>query len=67
MRAVHCDSFVEEGLGLLDVSYGEHSGDEGFTWFGPLERNTLRPRENVSYIAVCYSNIGLALGALDSV
>jgi hypothetical protein len=41
---------------------GEHGGDERFTWFGPLERNTLRPRENESCIVACCSSVGLALG-----
>jgi hypothetical protein len=50
---------------MLDM--GEHGGDEGFTWFGPSERNTRRPRENKSYIAVCCSSIGLALGVLGLV
>jgi hypothetical protein len=40
----------------------KYGGDEGFTWFRPPERNTLRPRENESYITVCCSSVGLALG-----
>jgi hypothetical protein len=43
---------------------GEHGGDEGFMWFRLPERNTLRPQENESCIAVCCSSIGLALGCL---
>jgi hypothetical protein len=44
------------------LTIGEHGGDERFTWFGSSERNTLRPRENESCIAVCCSSVGLALG-----
>jgi hypothetical protein len=46
------------------LAMGLHDGDEGFTWFGPPERNTLRPRENGSCIIVCSSSVGLALGYL---
>jgi hypothetical protein len=41
------------------LAMGGHGGDEGFTWFVSLERNTLRPRENESCVAVCYLSIGL--------
>jgi hypothetical protein len=46
------------------LAMGKHDGDEGFTWFEPPERNILRPQENESYITVCCSSIGLALGCL---
>jgi hypothetical protein len=42
----------------------EHGGDEGFTLFGPLKRNTLCPRENGSCITVCSSSAGLTLDCL---
>jgi hypothetical protein len=48
------------------LAKGEHGGDEGFMWFRPSERNTLRPWENGSSIAMCYSSVGLALGCLGS-
>jgi hypothetical protein len=44
------------------LAMGEHDGDKRFTWFGPPECNTLYPWENESYIAVCCSSVGLALG-----
>jgi hypothetical protein len=44
------------------LAMGEHGGDERFMWFGPLEHNTIRPRENESYIVMCCSSVGLALG-----
>jgi hypothetical protein len=43
------------------LAMGEHGGDERFMWFGPPKRNTIRPRENESYIDVCYSSVGLVL------
>jgi hypothetical protein len=49
------------------LAMGEHGGDKGFTWFRLPERNTLRPRENESCIAVCCSSIGLALVVFGSV
>jgi hypothetical protein len=39
-----CDSFVGGGFGLLVASYERIQWTRGFTWFGPPERNTLRPR-----------------------
>jgi hypothetical protein len=60
-RVAHCGSFVGGGLGLSDVSYRGTRWRRGFTWFGPSERNTLRLRENGSYIAVCCSSVGIAL------
>jgi hypothetical protein len=49
------------------LTMGEHGGNEGFTWFGPAERNILCPRENGGYIALCCSSVSLALGVLGSV
>jgi hypothetical protein len=34
-RAAHCGSFVGEGLGASNVSYGGTWWRRGFTWFGP--------------------------------
>jgi hypothetical protein len=48
------------------LAMGEHGGDRRFTWFRPLECNTLRPRENENCIVVCCSSTGLALGCLES-
>jgi hypothetical protein len=45
-RAARCSLFVGEGLVLLGVSYRGTQWRRGFTWFGPTERNTLRPQEN---------------------
>jgi hypothetical protein len=50
-----------KALDAQDVSYEGTRWTRGFTWFGPLQRNTLRPRKNGSCIAVCYSSVGLAL------
>jgi hypothetical protein len=44
--AGRCGSFVGGGCRLLVTSYGWTWWIRRFTWFGPLERNTLRPREN---------------------
>jgi hypothetical protein len=35
-------------------------------WFGPPERNTLRPRENGSYIAQGLTFFSVALSGLES-
>jgi hypothetical protein len=35
-----------------------------FMWFGPPERNTLRPRREYCCIAVSYSSLPLSLGGL---
>jgi hypothetical protein len=44
------------------VSYEETWRTQGFTWFGPLERNTVHPRQKESCcITVCYSSLGLNL------
>jgi hypothetical protein len=51
-RAARCGSFVREGLGVSDVSYGGTRWRRGFTWFGPPERNTLHPQEILCCIAV---------------
>jgi hypothetical protein len=44
--AARCGSFVGGGFGLLVARYGWTQWTRRFTWFGPPERNTLRPREN---------------------
>jgi hypothetical protein len=44
--AVRCDFFVRGGCGLLVASYGWIRWTRMFTWFGPLEHNTIHPREN---------------------
>jgi hypothetical protein len=51
-RAVHCGLFVGEGLDVSDIRYGGIWWRQGFTWFGPSGRNTLRPREILCCIAV---------------
>jgi hypothetical protein len=61
MRATRNGSFVREGLGHSNVSYGGTRWRRMFTLFRPSEHNTLRPQENGSCITVCYSSIGLAL------
>jgi hypothetical protein len=38
-----CGSFVRGGFGLLVASYEGIRWTQRFTWFGPPERNTLRP------------------------
>jgi hypothetical protein len=45
-RAARYGSFIGEGFGLLVLGYGRTQWIPRFTWFGPPERNTLRPREN---------------------
>jgi hypothetical protein len=37
--------FVGEGFGRSSSSYGGTRWTRGFVWFGPPERNTLRPQE----------------------
>jgi hypothetical protein len=49
-----CDSFVGGGFGLLVASYEGIRWTRGFTWFGPSERNTLRPRVN-GVVLLCLS------------
>jgi hypothetical protein len=51
---VCCGSFVGGGFGLLVVSYEGIWWIRGFTWFGPPERNTLRPRVN-GVVLLCLS------------
>jgi hypothetical protein len=49
-----CGSFVGGGFGLLVASYEGIRWTRGFTWFGPPERNTLRPRVN-GVVLLCLS------------
>jgi hypothetical protein len=65
-RVAHGGSLIRgtKALDAQGVSYEETQWTQGFMWFGPPECNTLRPQENVSCIAVCYSNVGLALSEL---
>jgi hypothetical protein len=53
-RAARCSSFVGGGFGLLVASYEEIRWTRGFTWFGPPDRNTLRPRVN-GVVLLCLS------------
>jgi hypothetical protein len=47
-----------KSLNAQGVSYKETRLTREFTWFGPPERNTLRPQENGSYcIVVCVIQI----------
>jgi hypothetical protein len=51
-----------KALNAQCISYEGTQWTRGFTWFGPPERNTLRPRENESCcITVCCSSPGLNL------
>jgi hypothetical protein len=49
-----CGSFVGGGFGLFVASYEGIRWTRGFTWFGPPERNTLRPRVN-GVVLLCLS------------
>jgi hypothetical protein len=51
-RAVRCDSFIREGIGLSDVSYGGTRWRRKIYVVQQSERNTLHPRENESCIVV---------------
>jgi hypothetical protein len=51
--AAHCGSFVGGVFGLLVASYGWTQWTRWFTWVGPPERNTLRPRKN--WVVLCSS------------
>jgi hypothetical protein len=44
--AACCGSLIGKGFSLLVVSYWWTRWTQRFTWFRPLEHNTLRPREN---------------------
>jgi hypothetical protein len=44
--AAHCGSFIGGTQITQGVGYQGIRWTRGFTWFGPPERNTLRPREN---------------------
>jgi hypothetical protein len=52
--AVHCDSFVGGARIAQGVGYQGIRWTRGFTWFGPPERNTLRPRVN-EVVLLCLS------------
>jgi hypothetical protein len=45
-RVARCGSFAGKVFSLLVVSSRWTRGTRWFTWFGPSERNTLRPQEN---------------------
>jgi hypothetical protein len=49
-----CGFFVGGGFGLLVASYEEIRWTRRFTWFGPSEHNTLRPRVN-GVVLLCLS------------
>jgi hypothetical protein len=44
LEQYRCGSFVGGGFGLLVASYEGIRWTQRFTWFGPPERNTLRPQ-----------------------
>jgi hypothetical protein len=49
-RAVHCGLLLE-GLTSLELAVvDEAQWIRGFTWFRPLERNTLHPRKMVAIL-----------------
>jgi hypothetical protein len=54
-RAAHGGSLIggTKAIHAQGVSYEGTRWIQGFTWFGPPECNTLRPRENGNCIAVC--------------
>jgi hypothetical protein len=52
--AARCSSFVGGGFGLLVASYEGIRWTRRFTWFGPPECNTLRPRVN-EVVLLCLS------------
>jgi hypothetical protein len=49
-----CGSFIEGGFGFLVASYEGIRWTQRFTWFGPPERNTLRPWVN-GVVLLCLS------------
>jgi hypothetical protein len=67
--AAHCGSFVGGGFDLLVVSYEGIRWTREFTWFGPPERDTLRPRVN-GVVLLCLSvrlkSLFSALGVCSS-
>jgi hypothetical protein len=54
IRAAHGGSLIgwTKALDAQGISYERTRWTRGFMWFEPPERNTLRPRENGSCIAV---------------
>jgi hypothetical protein len=52
--AARCGSFVGGAQIAQGVGYQEIRWTRGFTWFGPPERNTLRPRVN-GVVLLCLS------------
>jgi hypothetical protein len=54
LEQYRCGSFVGGSFGLLVASYKGIRWTRGFTWFGPSERNTLRPRVN-EVVLLCLS------------
>jgi hypothetical protein len=52
--AARCGSFVGGRFDLLVASYEGIRWTRGFTWFGPPERNILRPRVN-GVVLLCLS------------
>jgi hypothetical protein len=46
LEQYRCGSFVGGAQIARGVGYQGTRWTRGFTWFGPPERNTLRPREN---------------------
>jgi hypothetical protein len=52
--AARCGFFVGRGFGLLVASYEGIWWTRGFTWFGPPERNALRPWVN-RVVLLCLS------------
>jgi hypothetical protein len=54
LEQYRCGSFVREDFGLLVASYEGIRWTRGFTWFGPPECNTLRPRAK-GVVLLCLS------------
>jgi hypothetical protein len=52
--AARCGSYVGGAQITQGVGYQGIRWTRGFTWFGPPERNTLRPREN-GVVLMCLS------------
>jgi hypothetical protein len=54
LEQYRCGSFVGGGFGLLVASYEGIRWTRGFTWFGPPERNIVRPRAK-GVVLLCLS------------
>jgi hypothetical protein len=54
LEQYHCGSFVGGAQITQGVGYQGIRWTRGFTWFRPLERNTLRPRVN-GVVLLCLS------------